>query len=405
MSIKNDANESDYDDSEFDNQPDGNFQFAQLPTPFEDYSSDAPESPHRSSQSPYRSSQSPFRSSQSPNHSSQTAFAQCSQVLNNDNASQEKWNVQFQLNEELQIGSSQSHCSQFYCSQTDEIAFCSQSIQGLYSQLNHPTDSSACAPLYANSVLSHIRANDLKFTPTSNIFENQEIIEPVDRENRVKWMIDNMIKLEVSVRAMYLCVRLFDKVISIINMDKDNIILYSVSCLGLGAKFENSFAQPVSSYAESSNQFNEDQIIDCEKEILTKLDFQISIPTEKFFLNMWTNQIQADETFGMMVAFISFCSFTDARIRSYTAEVVAAAIFHITVNTYDPEYSLDPIIDTAERFGAQKIKDCEIYVVESIQKVISDEDSTIKKMFSIPERKSVSIAYQYEVPLESLVQE
>lgn len=390
---KSSNDETDYDESDFDLQQselaDADFQFAQIPLPSQEYSSDASESQCRSSQSPFRSQ------SQSPLRSSQSSYIQSSQIQNS-----QKGKVLFQLNEDSQTGCSQTHCSQFYCSQTDEIAFCSQSIPGCYSQLIRPIDSSACVPLYVDSVLFQVRANDIKYTPTSDIFENQKSITPLDRENRIKWMIENMIKLEVSVRAMFLCVRLFNKVISIIDMDEESVILYSIACLGLGAKFENSFAQPVSSYAELSAQFTDEEIIECEQEILLKLDFQISIPTEKFFLNFWANQIQSDEIFGMMATFISFCSFLDSRISSYPAEVVAAAIFHIAVDSYDPSYLIQPLNDTASKFGYQKIKECEVFIVEDINKVISDDDSIIKNMFSITERKSVSIDYTYDVPLD-----
>lgn len=385
----NNEDDSDYDESDLDSQqPD--LQCAQIPVPSQEYSSEATDSPYRSSQPPCRSSQSPLRSSQA-------SFAQCSQILNIESEnSTERSKVVFQ---ESQAGYSQSHCSQFYCSQTDEIAFCSQSAAGFYSQLVHPIDSSVCVPLYVDSVISQIRSKDLKFTPTSDIFENQKSITPLDRENRIKWMIDNMVKLEVSVRAMFLCVRLFNKAISLISMDATSIGLYSIACLGLGAKFENSFAQPVSSYAELSPQYTQEEIIECEEEILVKLDFQISIPTEKFFLNYWINQISSDETIGMMATFISFCAFLDSRICTYTAEVIAAAIFHITIDTASPDLSIQPISDVAKRVGFAKIKECEVIIVESIQKVISDTESTIYKLFSIPERKNVS-DYPYDVPLD-----
>lgn len=385
--------ESSYSDSQHSESDEPNFQCAQNPKSSNDYSSEATDSPCRSYKSPARSSQSPLRLSQS-------SLIQSSQILTTDIENPtEKGKVMFQLNEESQSGYSQSHCSQFYCSQTDEIAFCSQSIPGCYSQITHPTDSSKCNSLYEKSVLNQIRANDLKFTPTSDIFENQKSITPLDRENRIIWMIDNMIKLEVSVRALFLCVRLFNKVISLINMDEKSIILYSIACLGLGAKFENSFAQPVSAYAELSSQFSEQDIIECEQEILIKLDFQISIPTEKFFLNYWTNQIEGDENIGMTATFISFCSFLDSRICSYTAEVVAAAIFHITVDNVNPDYTIRPLYNVVNRVGDSKIKECENIISEAIQKVGSNTDCTIYKMFAIPERKNAS-EVQYIIPLD-----
>ena len=382
---ENSSDSENHDSSNEDNNPrpdlddlGDDFYFTQLPNPSP---TPSPELSPTLSQSPYRNSQH-FTLSQ---QDSQNFWSQ---------ADSQSRQIKFNLNEGSQL-ESQTQASQFYCSQCDEVAFCSQSIPVNYKAQTYDINSSKCLPQYRKTILKHFRSLDKQFTPSCDIFANQSKITEADRDEEVNWMLDNMCKLDVSTAAIFLCVRLFDRVISKIELTKDNISLYSLASLSLGAKFENSFAQPVSSYADSSERFTDDEIIDCEKEILRELSFDIWQPTEYFFLKMWRNEIGANDEIMFAMAFVGFCSFLDSSIRKEPAELVAAAIYNIVISSISPSFSYKVINDTIEYYDHPDLDSIEKRIVAMIQNVIVDENSSIYEFFSIPERKSVAVKYKY----------
>ena len=292
---------------------------------------------------------------------------------------------------------SQTTQSQFYCSQVDEMAFYSQSVE--YTSKVHSSDSWECASKYAKSVISEVRKNDIKLTPSKNILENQDKINQNDREECIGWIIDNMNSFEVSTRAVFLVVRLLDRTLEkIIVESKDELMKYNVACLCLGAKFENSFAQPVSSYADSLlHKFSEEEIVEAEKELILKLDFNINQTTEIFFLKMWLNEVEGDEELAMTLCFVAFCSFFESDIRNKTAEAIAAAIFRIALNACNPIYGFDVIAESIKKYGYDTIHYCEERIIKKINQILSSENSTLRNCFAIPERYSVSTKFVYEL--------
>ncbi|OHS99560.1 hypothetical protein TRFO_33976 [Tritrichomonas foetus] len=446
---KSASNTADYESIPRPTTPEFDFPLTQLPNPTPEYSPEY-------SQSPFRGSQyCPSQKHDCNSNVSQNIASQGDTGGNRlDFWSQEK--ISFNFDECSQAGCSQSRCSQFYCSQVDEIAFCSQANPVEYNPKVYPLDSYTCVPMYRASIIAEVRAADLKLTPTDSILEAQNqalnicnttsdifckasinsdgksennennnmsnvsglknevnhsiyqsevhlnddynTITASDREAMIVWMIDNMVQLEVSSRALFLAVRLFDRSLTKIKMDKETIMKYTIACLSLGAKFENSFAQSVSNYAESSQKFTEDEIINSEKDILLAFNFELNQPTEIFFLKIWLNSVCGDNDLAMTVVFVGFCSFFNITVRTELAEVVAAAVFRIAVNACgNKKYCLSVLNETIELYGETRIKSCEEAIVDTIGQIVSDENSTLRCMFAMPERGSVATKYNYEV--------
>jgi cyclin B len=117
--------------------------------------------------------------------------------------------------------------------------------------------------------------------------KNQTDINEKMRAMLVDWMIDVHFKFKLKSDTLFLTIWLIDKYLSIKKVKRNKLQLIGVTCMLIACKYEEIYSPEVFDFVYiTENSYEKKDIIDLEMEILTKLEFNITVPTSNAFFEI-----------------------------------------------------------------------------------------------------------------------
>ena len=114
--------------------------------------------------------------------------------------------------------------------------------------------------------------------------KNQSDINEKMRAMLVDWLIDVHFKFKLKANTLFLTIWLVDKYLSLKKVKRNKLQLIGVTCMLISCKYEEIYSPEVFDFVYiTENSYEKKDIIDLEMEILTLLDFNITVPTSNSF--------------------------------------------------------------------------------------------------------------------------
>jgi hypothetical protein len=101
----------------------------------------------------------------------------------------------------------------------------------------------------------------------------------------IEWIIDVHRKFRLVPESLYVTVFLLDKYMSKKQITKTQLQLLGVTTLWIAAKYEEIYPPELNDFLSvSENKFSSKEVIEMEKDILSTLNFMITVPSAFRFL-------------------------------------------------------------------------------------------------------------------------
>ena len=114
--------------------------------------------------------------------------------------------------------------------------------------------------------------------------KNQSDINEKMRAMLVDWLIDVHFKFKLKSDTLFLTIWLVDKYLSLKRVKRNKLQLIGVTCMLIACKYEEIYSPEVFDFVYiTENSYEKKDIIDLEMEILTLLDFNVTVPTSNSF--------------------------------------------------------------------------------------------------------------------------
>jgi len=114
--------------------------------------------------------------------------------------------------------------------------------------------------------------------------KNQSDINEKMRAMLVDWLIDVHFKFKLKSDTLFLTIWLVDKYLSLKRVKRNKLQLIGVTCMLIACKYEEIYSPEVFDFVYiTENSYEKKDIIDLEMEILTLLDFNVTLPTSNSF--------------------------------------------------------------------------------------------------------------------------
>ena len=133
--------------------------------------------------------------------------------------------------------------------------------------------------MYHNLKLEEKNVNSL-----FGYMKNQSDINEKMRAMLVDWLIDVHFKFKLKSDTLFLTIWLVDKYLSLKRVKRNKLQLIGVTCMLIACKYEEIYSPEVFDFVYiTENSYEKKDIIDLEMEILTLLDFNVTVPTSNSF--------------------------------------------------------------------------------------------------------------------------
>jgi len=179
----------------------------------------------------------------------------------------------------------------------------------------------------SNSSNNHSFDND-KY-PSAHLMANQTEINSKMRKILIDWIIDVHLKYSLLPETLFIAINLIDRYTERNIITRKKYQLVGVTCLMIAAKYEEIYPPQIDKFSYiTDNAYKREDIIECEIDILQRLDFGLTFPTPLRFLERYSRLAECDTRSFYIAKYMIELSLLNTNLYRYSPSVLAcAAIF------------------------------------------------------------------------------
>ncbi|KAF3334623.1 cyclin-A2-1-like protein [Carex littledalei] len=149
--------------------------------------------------------------------------------------------------------------------------------------------------IYASDIYSNFRANELIRRPSSDFLERlQTDVTQNMRAVLVDWLVEVCDEYCLVPDTLYLTVYLIDRFLSMNKIERQRLQLLGITCMLIASKYEEICAPRVQEFCFiTDNSYSKAEVLKMERQVLSLVGYNISIPTTKIFLRRFLRAAQA----------------------------------------------------------------------------------------------------------------
>ncbi|XP_078180191.1 uncharacterized protein LOC144574179 isoform X2 [Carex rostrata] len=140
--------------------------------------------------------------------------------------------------------------------------------------------------IYASDIYSNFRANELIGRPSSDFLERLQIdVTQNKRAVLMDWLVEVCQEYSLVPDTLHLTVNLVDRFLSMNKIERQRLQLLGVTCMLIASKYEETRAPHVRDLCLlTCNSYNENEVLQMERQVLSVVGYNLSVPTIKTFL-------------------------------------------------------------------------------------------------------------------------
>ncbi|TDH66442.1 hypothetical protein CCR75_009459 [Bremia lactucae] len=193
-------------------------------------------------------------------------------------------------------------------------------------------ESGVCSPgttdEYASSIYENLRAREHRYHVTEDIFAKQQGVHSKMRALLVDWLVEVHQRFELEAQTLFLAVNYLDRYVAQVPVKSQRYQLVGVAALLIASKFEEIYPCDMEDLLYiCERSYVKADLVDCEMNLLNKLDFNLAVPSVSTFLCFYLEHFDEDkERISQLASYFAECSLLDFIYGStYEPSVIACA--------------------------------------------------------------------------------
>ncbi|XAR72948.1 hypothetical protein NMG60_11019763 [Bertholletia excelsa] len=229
---------------------------------------------------------------------------------------------------------------------------------------NHDTQNRVYAPL----IYQHLHALEVdeKRRPLPNYMERvQWDINPAMRYMLLDWLVEVAEEYKLVSDTVYLTISYIDRFLSQNAINRNKLQLLGVSCMLIASKYEEISPPHVEDFCYmTDNTYTREEVVNMERDVLSFLNFEMSTPTIKTFLRIFTRVAQENcKDFTLQLEFLA-CYLAELSLldheclRFLPSTIAASAIFlsRFTIQPHMNPWNLE--MQNYSGYKPSELKEC-----------------------------------------------
>lgn len=154
----------------------------------------------------------------------------------------------------------------------------------------------------------------------------QQDINEKMRAILIDWIIEVHLKFKLLPETLFITVSLIDRYLELTQVKRNNLQLVGVTAMLIASKYEEIYAPEVKDFVYiTDNAYTRQDIFECECQMLSRLEFNITCPSAYRFLERFTKVAQADAQQFNLARYLIELPLIEQRMLKYTPSTIAAS--------------------------------------------------------------------------------
>ncbi|PHU04698.1 putative cyclin-A3-1 [Capsicum chinense] len=261
---------------------------------------------------------------------------------------------------------------------------------------------------YGPLIYQHLHSLEVeeRRRPLSNYMEKvQNNLTPPMRMIVVDWLVEVAEEYKLVSDTLYLAVSYIDRFLSFHVLATDMLQLLSVSCMLVASKYEEISPPHVEDFCYiTDNSYTREEVVNMEKDLLNFLNFEISNPTTKTFLRIFTKAAQDSLSFlTLQFEFLS-CYLAELSLLDYScvqflpSMTAASAIFLSRFTVLPNVRPWNLALQQCTGYKPSELKDC-VLVIHELQSGRSEATGrALREKYMNHKYKCVAALHPPDIP-------
>ncbi|XP_075214707.1 cyclin B3 [Lycorma delicatula] len=234
---------------------------------------------------------------------------------------------------------------------------------------------------YAFDIFEYLKSREAHYTMTEYM-EKQTALTRYMRSLLVDWMVEVQESFELTHETLYLGVKIVDKFLSKVIIDKDTLQLVGATSLFIASKFEERSPPLLEDVVYIGDKaYTDEKVIEMEITILKNLNFDMGFPLSYRFLRRYARCSKTPMSLLTLARFIlEYCIMDYSTIMLSDSKVAASAL-HIA-RIMKKVGSWTPTLEYYSGYKLQEFKEIAIQMNEVLHKKPRSTLSTIRNKYS-----------------------
>jgi cyclin B len=185
---------------------------------------------------------------------------------------------------------------------------------------------------YVEEIYTNLRRKEMELAAPVDYMASQDDISEQMRAILIDWLIEVHLKFKLRHETLFLTVNILDRFLSVQKVARQRLQLVGVTSLMLAAKYEEIYPPEVRDYVYiCDNAYTREQIVQMEQLILSKLNFRLTVPTQRSFLKRFCKAAQGDSKFLLLTSYLLELTLINYNVLKHRPSELCAAATHIAL--------------------------------------------------------------------------
>ena len=238
-------------------------------------------------------------------------------------------------------------------------------------------------PEYIDDIYLHIKSIENENLPKYGYMKNQTDINEKMRAILIDWLVEVHLKFKLVQETLFLAVNLIDRFLEKKNILRNKLQLVGVTSMLIACKYEEIYAPEIRDFVYITDKaYTKDDILAMENEILSVLQFNVTVPSSFRFLEIFAHFLKIDENCFMFCRYLLELFLIECRMIKYLPSIVAAASVYIALKITKKNEA--NIVAKITNYSEEKLRDCAKDICIILDNVEKSSLQAIRKKFSLP---------------------
>jgi cyclin B len=236
---------------------------------------------------------------------------------------------------------------------------------------------------FIDDIYEHIKSTESENLPKFGYMKNQTDINEKMRAILIDWLVEVHLKFKLVQETLFLTVNLIDRFLEKKNIMRNRLQLVGVTSMLIACKYEEIYAPEIRDFVYITDKaYTKEDILQMENDILSALEFNVTVPSSFRFLEVFSHYLKLDENCFMFCRYLLELFLIEYRMIKYCPSILAAASIYIALKiTKKPEANMVPKITN---YSEEKLRECAKDICIILDNVEKSSLQAIRKKFSLP---------------------
>eukprot|EP01127_Copromyxa_protea_P000723 TRINITY_DN1062_c0_g1_i3.p1 TRINITY_DN1062_c0_g1~~TRINITY_DN1062_c0_g1_i3.p1 ORF type:complete len:280 (+),score=83.83 TRINITY_DN1062_c0_g1_i3:430-1269(+) len=236
---------------------------------------------------------------------------------------------------------------------------------------------------YVNDIYKYCREKEEQDRINPRYITKQLEINEKMRGVLVDWLVEVHRTFTLVPETLFLAINLLDRYLEVKPVPRDRLQLVGVTCMLIASKYQEIYAPEVNDFVFiSDSAYEKSQILDCEEQILSALEFRLTTPSLLDFLRRFSKAAQSDPIVHTLGKYIIEVTMMDLKLYRYLpSELAAAAVYIARAMTHqNPIWT--PTLTHYTKYSESEARSVAIVVNTLLKRLSKSSYKAIKKKYS-----------------------